>query len=203
MGLKIYIFFSRYLSCEYVIVKYWLGSTYFYVYEPSTEMSEWLTLINYCLLFSGFWHPARGICMNLQKQWKCFNGGSEVRCMTNDSVINDTSLKTIVDSENFVAIILDDLKWSHFFYKNTLLIFTKKHFSARTSSLYPHFYIQLRDLAIKHLKYWYQFSSILERTKNSIKTNSTSFERSKSGLLKSWRFGAWHSYWPATPIFLW
>jgi len=58
----------------------------------------------------GFWHPARGICMNLQKQWKCFNGGSEVRCMTNDSVINDTSLKTIVDSENFVAIILDDLK---------------------------------------------------------------------------------------------
>ena len=66
--------------------------------------------INSLLLFAGFWHPARGICMNLQKQWKCFNGGSEVRCMTNDSVINDTSLKTIVDSENFVAIILDDLK---------------------------------------------------------------------------------------------
>ena len=65
---------------------------------------------NSLLLFAGFWHPARGICMNLQKQWKCFNGGSEVRCMTNDSVINDTSLKTIVDSENFVAIILDDLK---------------------------------------------------------------------------------------------
>ena len=57
----------------------------------------------------GYWHPARGICMNLQKQWKCLNAGSEVRCMTNDSVINDTSLKTIVDSENFVAIILDDL----------------------------------------------------------------------------------------------
>ena len=33
--------------------------------------------------------------------------------MTNDSVINDTSLKTIVDSENFVAIILDDLKWTN------------------------------------------------------------------------------------------
>ena len=66
--------------------------------------------INSLLLFAGFWHPARGICMNLQKQWKCFNGGSEVRCMTNDSVINDTSLKPIVDSENFVAIILDDLK---------------------------------------------------------------------------------------------
>ncbi len=59
---------------------------------------------------AGFWHPARGICLNLQKQWKCFSGGSEVRCMTNDSVINDTSLKTIVDSENFVAIILDDLR---------------------------------------------------------------------------------------------
>ena len=57
----------------------------------------------------GFWHPARGIAMNLQKQWGCLSAGSDVRCMTNDSVINDTSLKTIVDSENFVAIILDDL----------------------------------------------------------------------------------------------
>ena len=49
---------------------------------------------------AGLWHPARGICMNLQRLWKClsFTGGSEVRCMTNDSVINDTSLKTIVDS---------------------------------------------------------------------------------------------------------
>ena len=60
-------------------------------------------------------------------------------------------------------------------------------------------YIQLRDLAIKHLKYWFRISSILERTKNSTKTNNTSFERSDSGLLKSWRLGAWHSYWPATP----
>ena len=59
--------------------------------------------------------------------------------------------------------------------------------------------IQLRDLAIKHLKYWFRISSILERTKNSTKTNNTSFERSDSGLLKSWRLGAWHSYWPATP----
>lgn len=58
----------------------------------------------------GFWHPAKGICATLQKQWGCFNLGSEVRCMTNDSVINDTSLKTIVDGENFVAIILDDLR---------------------------------------------------------------------------------------------
>ena len=57
----------------------------------------------------GLWHPARGICMNLQKQFGCFNSRSEVRSMTNDSVINDTSLKTIVDYENFVAIILDDL----------------------------------------------------------------------------------------------
>ena len=59
--------------------------------------------------------------------------------------------------------------------------------------------IQMRDLAIKHLKYWFRISSILERTKNSTKTNNTSFERSDSGLSKSWRLGAWHSYWPATP----
>ena len=48
-------------------------------------------------------------------------------------------------------------------------------------------WIQMRDLAIKHLKYWFRFSSILERTKNSTKTNNTSFERSISGLCKSWR----------------
>ena len=55
-------------------------------------------------------------------------------------------------------------------------------------------YIQMRDLAIKHLKYWFRISSILERTKNSTKTSNTSFERSDSGLSKSWRLGAWHSY---------
>ena len=59
--------------------------------------------------------------------------------------------------------------------------------------------IQLRADAMVHLKYWFRISSILERTKNSTKTNNTSFERSDSGLLKSWRLGAWHSYWPATP----
>ena len=59
--------------------------------------------------------------------------------------------------------------------------------------------IQMRDLAIKHLKYWFRISSILERTKNSTKTSNTSFERSDSKLLKSWRLGTWHSYWPATP----
>ena len=59
-------------------------------------------------------------------------------------------------------------------------------------------YIQMRALAIVHLKYWFWISSILERTKSSTKTNNTSFERSGSGLLKSWRLGAWHSYWPAT-----
>ena len=59
--------------------------------------------------------------------------------------------------------------------------------------------IQMRDLAITHLKYWFRISSILERTKNSTKTSNTSFERSDSGLLKSWRLGAWHSYWSATP----
>ena len=57
----------------------------------------------------------------------------------------------------------------------------------------------MRDLAIKHLKYWFRISSILERTKNSTKTSNTSFERSDSGLLKSWRLGVWHSYRPSTP----
>ena len=60
-------------------------------------------------------------------------------------------------------------------------------------------HIQMRDLAIKHLKYCFWISSILERTKNSTKTSNISFERSGSGLFKSWRLGAWHSYWPATP----
>ena len=59
--------------------------------------------------------------------------------------------------------------------------------------------IQLRADAMTHLKYWFHISSILERTKNSTKTNNTSFKRSDSRLLKIWRFGAWHSYWPATP----
>ena len=59
--------------------------------------------------------------------------------------------------------------------------------------------IQMRDLAITNLKYWFRISSILEKTKNSTKTSNTSFERSESGLPKSWRLGAWHSYWPATP----
>ena len=60
-------------------------------------------------------------------------------------------------------------------------------------------HIQMRDLAIKHLKYWFRISSILERTKSSTKTNNISFERSDSKLFKSWRLGAWHSNWPATP----
>ena len=59
--------------------------------------------------------------------------------------------------------------------------------------------IQLRALDITHLKYWFWISWILERTKNSTKTSNTSFERSGSWLLKSWRLEAWHSYWPATP----
>ena len=59
--------------------------------------------------------------------------------------------------------------------------------------------IQLRADAMVHLKYWFLISLILERTKNSTKTNNTSFERSDSGLFKSWRLGAWHSYWPAMP----
>ena len=59
--------------------------------------------------------------------------------------------------------------------------------------------IQLRADAMVHLKYWFRISSILERTKSSTKTSNTSFKRSDSGLLKSWRLGAWHSYWPAMP----
>ena len=65
--------------------------------------------------------------------------------------------------------------------------------------LRTHKYIQLRDLAIKHLKYWLRISSILERTKYSTKTSNTSFERSDSWLSKSWKLGAWHSYWLAMP----
>ena len=60
-------------------------------------------------------------------------------------------------------------------------------------------YIQMRADTMIHLKYWFRISSILDRTKNSTKTSNTSFERSDSGLFKSWRLGAWHSYWPATP----
>ena len=59
--------------------------------------------------------------------------------------------------------------------------------------------IQMRALDILHLKYWFRISSILERTKNSTITSNTSFKRSGSGLFKSWRLGAWHSYWPTTP----
>ena len=57
----------------------------------------------------------------------------------------------------------------------------------------------MRALAIVHLKYWLRISSILKRTKNSTKTSNTLFERSGSGLFKSWRIRAWHSYWPAMP----
>ena len=62
------------------------------------------------------------------------------------------------------------------------------------------YHIQMRALTIIHLKYWFQISSILKRSKNSTETNNTLFERSGSGLFKSWRLGAWHSYWPAMPI---
>ena len=60
-------------------------------------------------------------------------------------------------------------------------------------------HIQMRVDAMTHLKYWFRISSILERTKNSTKTSNTTFERSDSGLPKTWRLGAWHSCWPATP----
>jgi hypothetical protein len=56
----------------------------------------------------GVWHPARTICAALQKSWGIL-GPSNIRSFTNDSVIQGTSLKTIVDSDHLVAIILDDL----------------------------------------------------------------------------------------------
>ena len=59
--------------------------------------------------------------------------------------------------------------------------------------------IQMRDLAITHLKYWFQISSILEKTKNSTKTSNTSFETSDSWLTKFWRLRVWHSHWPDMP----
>ena len=62
-------------------------------------------------------------------------------------------------------------------------------------------YVQMWDLAIKHLNYWFWISSILERVKNSTKTNNISFERSDSKHPKSWRLGAWHSHWPTMPTF--
>ena len=67
------------------------------------------------------------------------------------------------------------------------------------ATTYCRAYLKMRADAMVHLKYLFRISSILERTKNSTKTKNTSFERSDSGLLKSWRLGAWHSYWPATP----
>ena len=54
----------------------------------------------------GPWNPAKGIAMSYQKKLGCVASGSNIRCHTNDSVMNESSLKTIVDSENFVAIIL-------------------------------------------------------------------------------------------------
>ena len=58
-----------------------------------------------------------------------------------------------------------------------------------------------------NLNYWFRILSILERTKNSTKTSNTSFERSDSGLLKSfiinWTFyekGAWQAHDNAMPL---
>ena len=59
--------------------------------------------------------------------------------------------------------------------------------------------IQWRSIAMVHLKCQFWFSSNLERTKNSRKTSHISFESPDCRHLKSWRFGAWHYHWPATP----
>ena len=61
----------------------------------------------------GIWHPARNISLSLQKTWGVLgphSGVGNIRCFTNESVIRGTSLKTIVDTDHLVAIILDDLE---------------------------------------------------------------------------------------------
>jgi hypothetical protein len=61
---------------------------------------------------NGIWHPAKSISMSLQRTWGVLmpnSGPGNVRSFTNDSVIHGTSLKTIVDTDHLVAIILDDL----------------------------------------------------------------------------------------------
>ena len=61
----------------------------------------------------GIWHPAKNISTTIQRTWGVLmpnTGAGNVRCFTNDSVIRGTSLKTIVDPDHLVAIILDDLE---------------------------------------------------------------------------------------------
>jgi len=61
---------------------------------------------------NGLWHPAKSISTTLQRTWSVFmpnSGAGNIRTFTNDSVIRGTSLKTIVDTDHLVAIILDDL----------------------------------------------------------------------------------------------
>ena len=77
-------------------------------------------------------------------------------------------------------------------------VFDTIHYAEVGCQIDKEYQVMVAD-AITHLKYWYRISSSLERTKNSTKTSNTSFERSDSGLSKSWRLEAWHSYWPATP----
>lgn len=77
------------------------GSCYVVDSDPLTEMYKEP---------HGVWHPARNISTALQKAWGVLGPqSSNIRCFTNDSVIRGTSLKTIVDQEHLVAIILDDL----------------------------------------------------------------------------------------------
>ncbi|XP_071743202.1 uncharacterized protein [Lepeophtheirus salmonis] len=53
------------------------------------------------------WHPATSISLSLQKKFGLQE--KEVKSMTNECVIGGTSLKTIVDPEHVVAIVLDNL----------------------------------------------------------------------------------------------
>ena len=68
--------------------------------------------------------------------------------------------------------------------------------------IHTHRYLLLRPLDITHLKYWFCISSIFEKTKNSTKTSNTSFERSGSGLPKSWRLGCGSIMGLPWPLFL-
>ena len=61
---------------------------------------------------NGLWHPAKNISASMQRIRGVLgpnSGAGNIRSFTNDSVIRGTSLKTIVDSDHLLAIILDDL----------------------------------------------------------------------------------------------
>jgi len=54
------------------------------------------------------WNPARHASSNLVKTFNCQI--SNIKCLTNESVISGVSLKAIVDPDNLVALIMNDLE---------------------------------------------------------------------------------------------